>query len=149
MTKFVKGDPRLRPGHGARGQVRRDLTISLISQLDKMDIGNEPLSHKKRAYLNRIVENLVLQAAGQDYVDEKGYHRDTGDLMAIKEIWDRLEGKAATKIVGPNNEPVDIVFKSMEEIRVFLLDRGIDLLQLPSPMKVIEDYRARGKVDAD
>jgi hypothetical protein len=45
--------------------------------------------------LQRVVSNLVAQASGADEYDEKGklVKRDTGDLAAIKEIFDRVEGR--------------------------------------------------------
>jgi hypothetical protein len=54
------------------------------------DIANESdkfnnLANERRIYLERIIENLILHAAGIDKLDEKGnVIRDTGDIVAIK-----------------------------------------------------------------
>jgi hypothetical protein len=75
---------------GSRGQIRRDLTVELISQL------NEIFDKRTgQTNLQRVVSNLVAQASGADEYDEKGklVKRDTGDLAAIKEIFDRVEGR--------------------------------------------------------
>jgi hypothetical protein len=75
---------------GSRGQIRRDLTIELISQLD--EIFDKRTGQTK---LQRVVSNLVAQATGVDEYDEKGnlVKEGTGDLAAIKEILDRVEGR--------------------------------------------------------
>ena len=54
----------------------------------------------KRVYLAVIAEKCVLAAAG-------------GDMAAIKEIGDRLDGKAvqATTISGPDGEPIPVGVK--------------------------------------
>ena len=123
--------------------LRRDMTLALIAKLNDIDTINvlEP-GDKRREYIDCIVENLVLHAAGQDHIDEAGKrHRDTGELAAIKEIMDRLEGRPSQKIVGPNNEPVKIQFNTIEEVKVYLLERGIDVERLPNPMKYLEPRR--------
>lgn len=58
-----------------------------------------------------------------------------GDNTAILAIYDRLEGRPAQNVVGPNNGPVQVEFKTVEEIRVFLLQRGIDVERFPPPMR--------------
>jgi hypothetical protein len=62
-------------GIGSRGQIRRDLTIELISQLN--EIFDKGTGQTK---LQRVVSNLIALAIN-------------GDLAAIKEIFDRVEGK--------------------------------------------------------
>ena len=75
---------------GSRGQIRRDLTIELISQLD--EIFDKRTGQTK---LQRVVSNLIAQATGVDEYDEKGnlVKEGTGDLAAILAIFDRVEGK--------------------------------------------------------
>ena len=75
---------------GSRGQIRRDLTIELISQLD--EIFDKRTGQTK---LQRVVSNLVAKATGVDEYDEKGnlVKEGTGDLAAILAIFDRVEGK--------------------------------------------------------
>jgi hypothetical protein len=136
--KYIEGSAR-----GANRQLRRDMTLALIAKLNDKDTLNmlEP-GDKRREYIDRIVENLVLRAAGQDYIDEAGKrHRDLGDIAAIKEITDRLEGRPAQKLVGPNNGPVKIQFNTIEEVKAYLLERGIDVERLPNPMRYLEDQR--------
>jgi hypothetical protein len=76
---------------GSRGQIHRDLTIELISQL------NEPVDKRQPSMtkLQRVVSNLIAQASGVDEYDEKGnlVKRGTGDLAAIMVIFDRVEGR--------------------------------------------------------
>jgi hypothetical protein len=116
---------------GSRGQIRRDLTIELISQL------NEIFDKRTgQTNLQRVVSNLVAQAAGADEYDEKGklVKRGTGDLAVIKEIFDRVEGRA------PQNPTVEVEqekveFKTIEEVKTFFLERGIDVERLAPPFK--------------
>jgi hypothetical protein len=62
----------------------------------------------------------------------------TGDLQAIQEIINRLEGRPSQKIVGPDNGPLQVEFRTLEEVHMFLLERGIDSLRVPPPpMKLI------------
>jgi hypothetical protein len=75
---------------GSRGQIRRDLTIELISQL------NEIFDKRTgQTNLQLVVSNLIALATGADEYDKKGnlVKRGTGDLAAIKEIFDRIEGR--------------------------------------------------------
>ena len=122
--------------------LRRDMTLALIANLNDVDTFNTLFGEKRREFIDRIVENLVLHAAWRDYVDKEGNkRRDIGDLAAILAIIDRLEGKPAQKIVGPNNGPVKIQFNTIEEVKAYLLERGIDVERLPNPMKYLEPRR--------
>jgi hypothetical protein len=67
--------------------------------------------------------------------------RDRGDLRAIQEIFDRLEGRVRQKIVGPGDGPVQLELRTIEEVKMFLLERGIDVERLPNPLAYIEDKR--------
>ena len=70
-------------------------------------------------------KNLITQAT------------TAGDLTAILAIYDRLEGRPSQKIVGPDNGPLQIEYKTIEEV-MFLLERGIDSLRVPPPpMKLV------------
>jgi hypothetical protein len=100
---------------GSRGQIRRDLTIELISQLDEIFDKRQPSVTK----MDRVVSNLVE-------------HAMRGDPAAIKEIFDRVEGRVSQKpIVEPEKE-VAVKFKTIEEIKMYLLERGIDAERLPT-----------------
>jgi hypothetical protein len=57
----------------------------------------------------------------------------TGDLQAITEIMNRLDGKPSQKIVGPDNGPLKVEYRTVEEVHMFLLERGIDSLRVPPP----------------
>ena len=138
--KYIEGSAR-----GANRQLRRNMTLALIAKLNDTDTINTLFGEERRLYIDRIIENLMLHAAGQDYTDEAGKkHRDIGSLAAILAIIDRLEGKPAQKIVGPDNGPVKIQFNTIEEVKAYLLERGIDVERLPNPMKYLED---RGRND--
>ena len=129
MPKFQKGH---KFGKGVNVQLRRDLTVELISQLNEV---LESPDGTKRPKLHRVIKNLITQATtGADVVNEDGTITEgTGDLTAIKEIFDRLEGRPRQQIVGPNDGPVQVEFRTIEEIRMFLLERGIDSLRVPPP----------------
>jgi hypothetical protein len=108
---------------GSRGQIHRDLTISLISKL------NEPVDKRQPSVtkLQRVVNNLVE-------------HAMNGDPAAIKEIFDRVEGRVSRKpIVQPEKE-VAVEFKTIEQVKMFLSERGLDFEKL-SPPSILTDQR--------
>ena len=141
---FKKGHKH---GLGSNGQLRRDITIELISQLNEFDTVNY-LPGEQRLKLHRVVDNLIEKALGrdeyyeEDVSDENGKllhkkgelkKRDTGDLRAIVEIANRLEGRPGRKIVGPDDTPVQEEYTTHEEVRAYFLTRGIDIDKLPPP----------------
>jgi hypothetical protein len=136
-TTFQKGHKAV--SGGVNSQLRRDLTIELITQLNQMDHFNK-LSRPQREVLHNIVQNLILHANGVDVYNKKtkSWTRDKGDLQAILAIFDRLEGRPSQAITGPNNGPVQHEFKTAEEVRVYLIQRGFDLERLPPPNLQIE-----------
>jgi hypothetical protein len=102
------------------------VTVELVSQLNEMLKCKDGVDRTK---LHRLVKNLITQATtGADVVDEKGNvtHEGAGDLQAILAIYDRLEGRPSQKLLGPDNGPVQVEYKTIEEVRMFLLERGID-----------------------
>jgi hypothetical protein len=123
---FVKGHKHhptpLRENRGTNRQLRRDLTIELVSQLNQMDKFNKS-SREERENLHYVVENLILHAVGVDKFDEKTgkWVRDRGDLQAILALFDRLEGRPATVVTGPDKGPVQMEFKNADEVRVYLI----------------------------
>jgi len=136
MTRPGTFQKRHKLAIGSRGQIRKDLTIELISQLDKI--------YDKRTgqtYLQRIVENLMLHAAGQDYRDDDGnVIRDKGDLKAILAIFNRLEGRPAQRITDPSSDPIQPELRTLDDVRMFLLGQGLDTERIPPPMiEMIED----------
>jgi hypothetical protein len=120
---FQKGHKLAR---GSNGQLRRDLTVSLISQLN--EIVTLPEGGGKRSKMDLVIGALIKNAIG-------------GDNVAIKEIFDRLQGRVAQRIVGPDDGPVKIEFNTIEEVKAYLLERGIDVERLPNPMRYLEDQR--------
>jgi hypothetical protein len=130
-TSFSKGH---KFGKGSNGQLRRDLTIELISQLNEI----EPNDPQQRPKLHRVVRNLIRQATtAHDKVVDGKTIEGSGDLAAIKEIFDRLEGKPAQKIVGPDNGPLQVEYRTLEEVHAFLLERGIDVTRVPFPLEYL------------
>jgi hypothetical protein len=72
-----------------------------------------------------LIKNLIAKATtADDVLDTNGniIKEGTGDLSAIQKIINRLEGKPSQKIVGPDNGPVKIEYKTIEEVRMFLLE---------------------------
>jgi hypothetical protein len=43
--------------------------------------------------------------------------------------------------VEVKEDPLDQEFKTIEEVRLFLLERGLDVARLPNPMRYIEGSR--------
>jgi hypothetical protein len=123
---FEKGHKFYPSANGANGvnrQLRRDMTVELISQLNELH--QMPGSNEKREKMHWVIKALIDNAMA-------------GDNTAILAIYDRLEGKPAQAVVGPNNGPVQVEFKTAEEVRLFLLQRGIDIARLPAPMLQIQ-----------
>jgi hypothetical protein len=89
-----------------------------------------------------LVANLITKATtGDDKIVEGKLVKGTGDLTAILAIIDRLEGRPAQKIVGPDNGPVKVQYRTVEEVHMYLLGRGIDALRVPPPpvkLKIID-----------
>ena len=105
------------------GGLRREVTVELVTQLNEMLKCKDGVDRTK---LHRLVKNLITQAT------------TAGDLTAILAIYDRLEGRPSQKIVGPDNGPLQIEYKTIEEVHMFLLERGIDSLRVPPPpMKLV------------
>jgi hypothetical protein len=48
-----------------------------------------------------------------------------------------LEGKPAQKIVGPDNGPLQVEYRTLEEVHAFLLERGIDVTRVPFPLEYL------------
>jgi hypothetical protein len=133
LDPFQKGNQLAKAG-----PMRRDTTIELVTQLNELI---KCADGSKRAKLHRLIKNLIAKATtADDVLDKDGniIKEGTGDLSAIQEIINRLEGKPSQKLVGPDNGPVRVEYKTIEEVRMFLLERGIDSLRVPPPpMKVI------------
>jgi hypothetical protein len=130
-------------GRGSQGQLRRDLTIELISQLNELDHDCNFMPPDKRLKLNRIVRNLIERAchAGDEF-DEKGNLKKpgSGDLAAILAIFDRLEGRPAQRITGSDDGPVQLELRTVADVRTFLMERGIDVDHVPPPtIDMLED----------
>jgi hypothetical protein len=112
---------------------RQDSTIELITQLNELI---KCYDGKKRTKLHRLIKNLITKATtADDVLDKDGniIKEGTGDLAAIQEIINRLEGRPSQRIVGPDNGPVKVEYRTLEEVRMFLLERGIDSLRVPPP----------------
>ena len=77
---------------GSNGQLRRDLTLELIQQLNELDPNN-----KNRTKMARLMRNLIARATyGSDTKGPKGKVKEgLGDLAAQMYIFDRLEGRPA------------------------------------------------------
>jgi hypothetical protein len=52
-------------------------------------------------------------------------------MEAIKYIFDRLEGRPAQSLDVNRNTNIQVEYRSYEEIRLELLQRGIDVERLP------------------
>jgi hypothetical protein len=104
--------------------MRRDITHELVSQLN--GILKYPKTKETQTYLSRIVYNLIRQAAtkGDEYDSEGKLTKDgLGDLQAILAIFDRLEGKPSQKVVGSDDGPVQIQYRTIEEVHMYLYEQ--------------------------
>jgi len=105
--------------------MRHDTTIELITQLNEM---TKDVDGHKRTKLHRLIKNLITKVTtADDVLDKDGnvVKEGIGDLSAIQEIINRLEGKPSQKIVRPDDGPVRVEYRTIEEVRMFLLERGI------------------------
>jgi hypothetical protein len=142
-TTYKEGH-KSKGGPGSNGQIRRDLTMELIQQLNEFQQLNEVVKDKdgiERPKLHRVIKNLITKATTEDDVLDKDGNiikEGTGDLTAILAIIDRLEGKPAQKIVGSDNGPLKVEYRTLEEVHMFLLERGIDSMRVPPPLKIID-----------
>jgi hypothetical protein len=95
---------------------RRDSTIELIAQLNESSRNKDGSKNTK---LHRMIRNLITKATTAfDVLDTNGniIQEGTGDLQAITEIMNRLDGKPSQKIVGPDNGPVQVEYRTVEEV---------------------------------
>jgi hypothetical protein len=119
---FEKGN---KAGGGAVSQLRRDMTVRLIEKLNQ--IITQPKSKEKMLAMDAIVEALIWNAI-------------EGDMTAIKEIFDRLEGKPAQRITGPNDSAMQVELKTREQVMTFLIERGVDVSRLDTLPDVRDIY---------
>jgi hypothetical protein len=115
---------------------RRDFTMELLAQLDEIVKYKGPLTKEQRTFKQRIVRNLIRRAAclGDEFdKDGKLIKEGMGDLQAILAIIERLEGKPKQQITGLDNGPVQVQYRTVEEVHMYLLGRGIDSLRVPPP----------------
>lgn len=87
---FAKGKSG-NPGGKRQEKLLSDELRRVLSDIDKTDG-----SDRKR--LHRVVEKLVEKA-------------EEGEIQAIREVFDRLEGKPAQAIVGDGDEPIEHVIR--------------------------------------
>jgi hypothetical protein len=74
--------------------------------------------------------------------------RGTGDTEAIKEIINRVDGKAAQTILTPDVPNAERVYETLDEIKQAMLAKGIDISRLPSLPPMIDitpEQKANGK----
>jgi hypothetical protein len=132
---FQKGN-QLARGNG--GGLRTVFTSELIQQLDEMvqyKFKNE-LTKEQLTFKERICRNLIMRAAclGDEFdKDGKLTKMGLGDLQAIVALMDRLEGKPKQQVTGPDDGPVQVQYRTIEEVHMYLLSRGIDALRVPPP----------------
>jgi len=91
---------------------------------------------KQLTFKQRIVRNIIMRAAclGDEFdKDGKLIKEGMGDLQAILALMDRLEGKPKQQITGSDDGPLQVQYKTIEEVHMYLLSRGIDALRVPPP----------------
>ena len=128
---FPKGY-KSKGGPGSNGQIRRDWTLELVQQLNEIDAERDPPRRK----IELCVRNLIKHAIEEgDERDEKGklIKEGKGNLLALKEIGDRLEGKPSQRISVNSRTDVRVEYTDTAEVAKALLERGVDINVLPSP----------------
>ena len=118
------------------GGMRDVFTSELIQQMEEVLKYEHPLTKKQRTFKQRIVHNIIMRAAclGDEYdKDGKLIKEGMGDLQAIVALMDRLEGKPKQQVTGPDDGPLQVQYKTIEEVHMYLLSRGIDSLRVPPP----------------
>ena len=77
-------------------------------------LGNKNSSKNNRAW-GKVVKKLAIQedARRLHQVAEALFRKaEDGDIAAIKELGDRLDGKAQQEITGNSDQPITIVVKT-------------------------------------
>jgi len=78
-----------------------------------------PIGNKNSSRTNRLWGKTVKKLAIQE--DHKRLHRvaealfrkaEDGDISAIKELGDRIDGKASQEITGDSDQPITIVVRT-------------------------------------
>jgi len=121
---------------GGNGGLRNTFTSEIIQQLEEVLKYEHPLTKKQLTFKQRIVRNIIMRAAclGDEFdKDGKLIKEGMGDLQAILALMDRLEGKPKQQITGPDDGPLQVQYKTIEEVHMYLLSRGIDSLRVPPP----------------
>jgi hypothetical protein len=137
---FQRGN---RIGTEARGQLRSMITSEIIQQLNEVD----PKTGRSKLQVENLIEKATtgddryLMETRTRMVNGKKVkyqvptktlvHKGTGDLDAIKEIINRVDGKAVPTTLTPD-VPEPKVYRTMDEIKQAMLAKGIDLDRLPS-----------------
>jgi hypothetical protein len=90
-----------------------------------------------------LVRNLLTKATiGDDKIVGGKIVEGTGDTTAILALIDRVEGRPSQQIVGHDDGPVKVEFKTIEEVHMFLLERGIDAMRVPPPpLRIIDQSK--------
>ena len=109
------------PGNinASKGTQFRD---ALRKALASYELGNI----KRKKALHHVAESLITKA-----ID--------GDIPAIKEIGDRLDGKPAQAITGPSGEPITLVER-------VIVVQAIDQLE-DQPGKIIEEEIVQEQIE--
>jgi hypothetical protein len=130
---FQKGHQINKGGHGGMRDV---FTSELIQQMEEIVRYKQPLTEEQLTFKQRICRNLIMRAAclGDEFdKDGKLTKVGLGDLQAIVALMDRLEGKPKQQVTGPDDGPLQVQYKTIEEVHMYLLSRGIDSLRVPPP----------------
>jgi len=108
LIPYTKGSPRSKLGGRPKG--RKSLTVILQKLLNEKFKTKNPFTHNEELKEFSEWMNLILVAKALK-----------GDLRAIQEIWDRIEGKATQSIEmsGLDGEAISIKNEIKEKIRSF------------------------------
>jgi hypothetical protein len=103
--------------------------MELIQQLNEVVKDKDGIERPK---LHRVIKNLITQATtAADEYDEDGnlVKEGAGDLAAIREIFDRLEGKPRQQTTCPKNGYVRQYTKQAVDMFVAAMrDEKMDIL---------------------
>src|SRR3984893_5202852 len=112
----------------------------MTAKTDEVVKDKDGIERPKR---HRVIKNLSTQATtAADEYDEDGNRvkEGTGDLAAIREIFDRLEGRPRQQL-GQTRDRWRLSC-GPSDVRAYLLERGIDCLRLPPPsLRIVDDSK--------
>jgi hypothetical protein len=143
VTPFTKGNQ-----YGRRPQVsaKQLITRALITELMSVEKGcKDPYGDKPK--FERLVKALTKMALGYYYDEEtvvdgkvkKVQKFIPPDLSAIREIYDRAEGRPKQQIETKIDHRSEITYRTMEDVARDLRSRGIPIDEIFETARTLDE----------